>query len=110
MRALVIVNPNATSTNERTRRTIATTLRHELDLEVETTKARGHASELRRPSREPKASSSSLVLGGDGTVNEVVNGMLGVGPAPAADFPCSAWCPAATPTCWPTPWASCAIR
>jgi len=86
MRALVIVNPNATSTNERARRTISATLRHELDLEVETTKERGHASELAAQA-VTNGVDLLLVLGGDGTVNEVVNGMLGQHPRPASELP-----------------------
>ena len=88
----MIVNPNATSTNDRTRRTITTTLRHELDLEIATTKERGHATELARQAVH-EGVDYVVVLGGDGTVNEVVNGMLGDEPPPADELPILALVP-----------------
>lgn len=78
-RARLIVNPEATTTTPRARDVLAQALASELDLETAETKARGHAAELAFD-----AASSGvdfvLVLGGDGTVNEVVNGLLADGP------------------------------
>ncbi len=79
MRALLIVNPRATSTTPLRRDVIARALASELDLEVVETRYRGHATRL-----AANAASAGfglvLTLGGNGTVNEVVNGIMG-GPA-----------------------------
>jgi diacylglycerol kinase family enzyme len=79
MRALLVVNPVATSTSARTREVLASALEGELKLDVAHTGARGHASRL---ARQARADGLDLVvaLGGDGTVNEVVNGLLAEGP------------------------------
>lgn len=81
MRALLVVNPKATTTSERSRDVLTRALRTEVDLEVGYTRRRGHAADLAR--RAAKEGVDVVVtLGGDGTVNEVVNGLLtdGVGP------------------------------
>jgi diacylglycerol kinase family enzyme len=81
MRALLVVNPNATTTNARSRDVLARALRTEVDLEVEHTRRRGHAADLaRKAARE--GIGVVVALGGDGTVNEVVNGLLAEGPGP----------------------------
>ncbi|HEY3507362.1 MAG TPA: diacylglycerol kinase family protein [Actinocatenispora sp.] len=81
MRALLVVNPNATTTTERSRDVLARALRSEVDLELGYTERRGHAAQLAR-----KAAADGVevivTLGGDGTVNEVVNGLLADGPGP----------------------------
>jgi diacylglycerol kinase family enzyme len=76
MRALLVVNPAATTTSARTREVLASALETDLKLEVAHTRHRGHAAEL---AAEARADGLDLVvvLGGDGTVNEVVNGLLG---------------------------------
>ncbi|WP_304451636.1 diacylglycerol kinase family protein [Nocardiopsis sp. YSL2] len=75
MRALFIVNPQATTTTSRTREVILGALTSELDVTVAETRYRDHAGEL---AREAAGNGFELVLslGGDGTVNEVVNGLL----------------------------------
>lgn len=75
MRALLIVNPHATSTRQLRRDVIARALSSELDLEVVQTRYRGHAC---RFAGEAAQAGYGLVLtlGGDGTVNEAVNGLL----------------------------------
>ncbi|HEX6074887.1 MAG TPA: diacylglycerol kinase family protein [Micromonosporaceae bacterium] len=79
MRALLVVNPKATTTSGRGQDVLARALRSEVDLDVEYTRRRGHAAEL--TGRAVKEGVDLVVtLGGDGTVNEVVNGMLGDGP------------------------------
>ena len=80
MRALLVVNPTATTTSARTREVLASALEADLKLEVVHTRERGHATRL---GEEARADSLDLVvvLGGDGTVNEVVNGLLRRGPA-----------------------------
>lgn len=82
MRALLVVNPNATTTTARSRDVLARALRSEVDLELGYTEHRGHAAEL---ARDATMTGIDLVvtLGGDGTVNEVVNGLLTKGPGPS---------------------------
>ena len=46
MRALLVVNPKATTTNERSRDVLVRALRSEVDLTVEYTRKRGHAAAL----------------------------------------------------------------
>jgi len=74
-RSLVIVNPGATTTTERTRDVLTAALSRELDVRVAITDRRGHATEM---ARKAAADGVEVVvaLGGDGTVNEVVNGLL----------------------------------
>jgi diacylglycerol kinase family enzyme len=78
MRALVVVNPHATTTTERTRDVLLSALRNDLELQVAETTHRGHAVEL---GRQARADHLDLVvaLGGDGTVNELINGLLETG-------------------------------
>ena len=85
MRGLLIANPNATTTDARTRDVLTAALSSVVDLRPVTTTHRGHAGEL---AVEAVEAGLDLVvtLGGDGTVHEVVNGMLGTGarrPLPA---------------------------
>lgn len=76
MRALLIVNPNATSTTPAGRDLLAHALSSRVRLTVAHTTHRGHAAEL---AAQARADSIALIIvhGGDGTVNEVVNGLLG---------------------------------
>ncbi|WP_344258984.1 diacylglycerol/lipid kinase family protein [Streptomyces sodiiphilus] len=82
MRALLVVNPAATSTTARTREVITHALASDLELEVATTECRGHARALARQAAEHDTADLVVALGGDGTVNEVVNGLLHAGPDP----------------------------
>jgi diacylglycerol kinase family enzyme len=75
MRALLIVNPHATATTERRRDLITRALAGSLTLTVEHTDCRGHATDLAAAARED-GTRLVVVHGGDGTVNEVVNGLL----------------------------------
>ena len=79
MRALLVVNPRATTTSARTREVIAHALASSIDLEVADTTHRTHATDLARQARRDGLD-VVLVLGGDGTVNEVTNGLLADGP------------------------------
>ncbi|NLE82500.1 MAG: diacylglycerol kinase family lipid kinase [Rhodococcus sp.] len=76
MRALLIVNPNATSTTPAGRDLLAHALSSRVRLSVAQTTHRGHAGELAKRARE-EGMGLIIVHGGDGTVNEVVNGLLG---------------------------------
>jgi diacylglycerol kinase family enzyme len=82
MRALLVVNPAATTTSARVRDVIGTALASDLKLEVATTEYRGHARDLARRAVEGGAVELVVSLGGDGTVNEIVNGLLHHGPDP----------------------------
>ena len=75
MRALLIVNPHATSTNERRRDLLAHALAGEMKLQVAHTKSRGHAMRLAAAAADSGVD-VVVVHGGDGTVNEVVNGLM----------------------------------
>ncbi|NLU67219.1 diacylglycerol kinase family protein [Streptomyces sp. HNM0574] len=82
MRALLVVNPAATTTSARTRDVLAHALASDLKLEVATTQYRGHARDLAREAAEGGETELVIALGGDGTVNEIVNGLLHEGPDP----------------------------
>ncbi|SQD98420.1 MULTISPECIES: diacylglycerol kinase family protein [unclassified Parafrankia] len=80
MRGLLVVNPVATTTTERVRDVLATALAADVALETVVTKGRGHGLELGARARE-LGIDVVIVLGGDGTVNEIVNGLVESGPA-----------------------------
>ncbi|WP_329146568.1 diacylglycerol kinase family protein [Streptomyces sp. NBC_01456] len=82
MRALLVVNPAATTTSARTRDVLTHALASDLKLEVAQTQYRGHARDLARQATEGGQIDLVVALGGDGTVNEVVNGLLASGPDP----------------------------
>src|SRR3954471_14596741 len=81
MRALVVVNPAATATTPKARDVLVRALASDLKVDVVETEHRGHGRELGRRAVEDGVD-VVVTLGGDGTVNEVVNGMLEHGPAP----------------------------
>ena len=86
MRAVLIVNPNATSTTPAGRDLLAHALESRVELVVEHTDRPGHAVEIAAAAKRD-GMDVIIVHGGDGTVNEVVNGLLGApGPGrPPAD-------------------------
>jgi len=81
MRTLVVVNPTATTTTASMRNALVGALAGDLKVDVVETGHRGHAREL---GAQAVGEGYDLVVavGGDGTVNEVVNGLLEHGPAP----------------------------
>ncbi len=81
MHAMLIVNPHATSTTERRRDLLTHALAGEVRLRVEHTHGRGHAAELAAKATEDGVD-MVVVHGGDGTVNEVANGLLAGGLRP----------------------------
>src|SRR3954462_4497578 len=81
MRALVVVNPAATATTPKGRDVLVRALASELKVDAVETEHRGHGRELGRRAVEDGVD-VVVTLGGDGTVNEVVNGLLEHGPAP----------------------------
>lgn len=82
MRALLVVNPCATTTTTGTRNVLVSALASDLKLDVAETRHRGHAIELARDAVRD-GFDVLVVLGGDGTVNEVVNGLLSSPPGRA---------------------------
>jgi diacylglycerol kinase family enzyme len=82
MRALLVVNPAATTTSARTRDVLIHALASEMKLEAVTTEYRGHARDLGRQAAQSEYIDMVVALGGDGTINEVVNGLLHAGPDP----------------------------
>jgi diacylglycerol kinase family enzyme len=76
VRAVLVFNPKATATSPRVRDILKRALESDLKLDVVETRRRGHAIDV---ARDAAASGMDLVvaLGGDGTVNEVVNGLVG---------------------------------
>jgi len=78
VRALLIVNPRATSTTGLRRDVIARALSSAVDLSVTETRYRGHATRL---AGAALADGHGLVLtlGGDGTANEAINGIMAAG-------------------------------
>ncbi|BBZ61950.1 diacylglycerol/lipid kinase family protein [Mycolicibacterium monacense] len=74
MRAVLIVNPNATSTTAAGRDLLAHALESRTELSVVHTDHRGHAIEIAQDAAADGVD-VLIVHGGDGTVNEVVNGV-----------------------------------
>jgi len=83
MRGLLIVNPNATSMTGTVIDLAVRSLAGLVDLDVERTKYRGHARELAAAARGELV----IVLGGDGSINEVVNGIMGQNGGPGGGGP-----------------------
>jgi len=76
MRAVLIVNPTATSTTTARRDLLAHALKSRLQLTVEHTRHRGHGGEIAQAAVQDGVD-LVVVHGGDGTVSNVVNGLLG---------------------------------
>ena len=85
MRAVLIVNPNATSTTPAGRDLLAHALESRVGLVISHTDHRGHAIEIAEAAKRD-GTDVIIVHGGDGTVNEVVNGLLGA-PGPSRPDP-----------------------
>jgi diacylglycerol kinase family enzyme len=76
VRALLVFNPNATTTDDRVRDVIASALSSATDLEVAPTKQRGHALHLVAGAVHAGVD-AVFALGGDGTANEVIQALAG---------------------------------
>jgi len=72
VRGLLIVNPQATTTTGNSADLVIRSLTGLVDLDVEHTRYRGHARELAAAARGDLV----IVLGGDGAINEAVNGIM----------------------------------
>ena len=75
MNAVLIENPKAGRASPGSLRVAERALEATFDLELVTTNARGHAAALAREAVDAGAK-TIIAFGGDGTVNEVVNGLL----------------------------------
>ncbi len=80
MRAVLITNPHATTSAGWSREVIVRTLASHFDLTVSSTEHRFHAAEIARQARRDGID-IVITLGGDGTVNETINGLLADGVA-----------------------------
>ncbi len=84
-RMLIIVNPYATTVSDRLRNLVVYALQGRFDVEAVSTQAQSHATELSREAHE-KGYDVVVSFGGDGTLNEVANGLAGSG-VPLAILP-----------------------
>ncbi len=75
-RMLIIVNPYATTVSERLKNLVIYALQGRFEVEVEATESQDHATEIGRDARDGDYD-IVVAFGGDGTVNEVVNGLAG---------------------------------
>lgn len=80
-RGLLVMNPKATTTTSHVSEVLVSALSSVLELQAVRTERRGHAADL---ARQAVAEGTDVVIafGGDGTVNEVVTGLLADGPRP----------------------------
>lgn len=88
---MLIANPKATSTTLRARELLTRAFAGDLEVETAETRHRGHATELGALAAA-KRYDFVIALGGDGTVNETVNGLMAHGGS-AADRPALAILP-----------------
>jgi diacylglycerol kinase family enzyme len=78
-RMLVVVNPYATTMSDRLRTLVVAALGSRYAVTAVDTEAQGHAIELARRGVADGAYDVVVAFGGDGTLNEVVNGLAGSG-------------------------------
>ena len=84
-RMLIIVNPYATTVSDRLRHLVVYALQGRFEVDAVDTEARGHATELCREAAH-EGYDVVVAFGGDGTVNEAANGLLG-SPTPLSCLP-----------------------
>ncbi|MGO9784341.1 MAG: diacylglycerol/lipid kinase family protein [Streptosporangiaceae bacterium] len=89
VRALLIVNPRATTTTRPVLDFIVRTLAAEADIETVETRYREHARDI-AAAAAAEGRDALLVLSGDGTINEVVNGLMQEAPIRAGHPPATA--------------------
>jgi diacylglycerol kinase family enzyme len=73
---LIIVNPYASTVSDRLRHLVVYALQGRFEVDAVDTEARGHATELCREAAH-EGYEVVVAFGGDGTVNEAANGLLG---------------------------------
>jgi diacylglycerol kinase family enzyme len=76
LRMLVIVNPYATTVSDRLKNLVVYALQARYRVEAVETEARSHATELCREAARERYD-VVVAFGGDGTVNEAANGLIG---------------------------------
>jgi diacylglycerol kinase family enzyme len=84
-RMLIIVNPYASTVSDRLRHLVVYALQGRFEVDAVDTEARGHATELCREAAH-EGYDVVVAFGGDGTVNEAANGLLG-SPTPLCCLP-----------------------
>ena len=84
-RMLVIVNPYATTMSDRVKSLVVYALQGRYDVQAVDTQAKGHAIELCREAAH-EGYDVVVAFGGDGTVNEAANGLVG-SPTPLTCLP-----------------------
>jgi diacylglycerol kinase family enzyme len=84
-RMLIIVNPYAATVSDRLRHLVVYALQGRFEVDAVDTEARGHATELCREAAH-EGYDVVVAFGGDGTVNEAANGLLG-SPTPLTCLP-----------------------
>ncbi len=77
-RMLIIVNPYATTVSDRLKNLVVYALQGRYEVEAVSTQARDHATEIGRQARDG-GYDIVVAFGGDGTLNEVANGLAGTG-------------------------------
>ena len=75
-RMLIIVNPYATTVSDRLKNLVVYALQGRYEVETVTTEAQNHATEIGREVRD-HGYDVVVAFGGDGTLNEVANGLAG---------------------------------
>jgi diacylglycerol kinase family enzyme len=75
-RMLIIVNPYATTVSDRLKNLVVYALQGRYEVEAVSTQAQNHATEICRDARE-EGYDVVVAFGGDGTLNEVANGLRG---------------------------------
>jgi diacylglycerol kinase family enzyme len=75
-RMLIIVNPYATTVSDRLKNLVVYALQGRYDVEAVSTEAQNHATEIGREARDG-GYDVVVAFGGDGTLNEVANGLAG---------------------------------
>jgi diacylglycerol kinase family enzyme len=75
-RMLIIVNPYATTVSDRLKNLVVYALQGRYDVETVDTEAQDHATEIGREARDG-GYDVVVAFGGDGTLNEVANGLAG---------------------------------
>lgn len=75
LRGAIIINPYSSGMTGKREREIVSTLREHMDLQIRRTERGGHAPQLARQLMDAGPLDVIISCGGDGTANEILNGM-----------------------------------